>query len=88
MLSSLGRCEPFPPAKLAWFAEGKPVSSPEQYSRAPGWLFDIGDEILPNYMGSIISQYKHPYKPISIMECHKGLNAAHLQFSCRFFVFK
>ncbi len=37
----------------------------------PGWLFDIGDEILPNYMGIIISQYKNPYKPISIMECHK-----------------
>ena len=22
----------------------------EQCSRAPGWLFDLGDEILPNYM--------------------------------------
>ena len=28
--------------------------------------------ILPNYMGIIISQYEDPYKPISIMECHKG----------------
>ena len=26
-----------------------------------GWLFDIGDEILPNYMGIIIIQYKGPY---------------------------
>ena len=29
--------------------------------------------ILLNYMGIIISQYKDAYKPISIMECHKGL---------------
>ena len=28
-----------------------------------GWLFDVGDEILPNCMGIIISQYKDPYKP-------------------------
>ena len=36
-----------------------------------GWLFDIGDEILPNYMGIIRSQYKDPiYKTISIMEGH------------------
>ena len=27
----------------------------------PGWLFDIGDEKLPNYIGIIISQYKDPY---------------------------
>ena len=33
----------------------------------PGWLFDIGDEILPNYMGVIRSRYKDPYKPISIV---------------------
>ena len=38
----------------------------------PGWLFDIGDEILPNYIWIIISQYKDAYKPISTMECHKG----------------
>ena len=24
-------------------------------------------------MGIIVSQHKDPYKPISIMECHKGL---------------
>ena len=36
----------------------KGILSPHQRSnekRAPGWLFDIGDEILPNYMG--ISSY-------------------------------
>ena len=40
----------------------------------PGWLFDIGDEILPKYMG-IISEtiIRIPIKPISIMECHKGV---------------
>ena len=29
--------------------------------RAPGWLGYIGDEILPNYIGIIISHYKDPY---------------------------
>ena len=30
-------------------------------------------------MGIIISQYRDPYKPSSIMECHKGfVAAAHL----------
>ena len=33
-----------------------------------GCLGYIGDEILPNYMGIFISQYKDPYKPTSIME--------------------
>ena len=37
-----------------------------------GWLFLIGDDKLPSYMGIMISQYKDPYKPTSIMECHKG----------------
>ena len=32
----------------------------KQCSVHPGWLFDIGDEILPNYMGIIISRYKDP----------------------------
>ena len=50
---------------------------------APGWLFDIGDEQLPNYTEIFISQYKDPYKSISIMERHKGLvHAAQLFFSC------
>ena len=49
-----------------WFR----TSSPQHCSKAPGWLFDIGDEKLPNYMGMIIGQYKDPYyKPISITEC-------------------
>ena len=38
----------------------------EQCSRDPGWLFDIGDGMLHNYMGITQSQYKDPYKPISI----------------------
>ena len=37
----------------------------EQCSRAPGWLFYIED-------WDIIRHYKDPYKPTSIMECHKG----------------
>ena len=33
----------------------------------PGWLFDIRDEIVSNYIMEIImSQYKDPYKPIRI----------------------
>ena len=32
----------------------------------PGWLFDIGDEILPSYIGIIISHYKDPYQPTRI----------------------
>ena len=38
----------------------------------PGWLGYIGDGILPSYIGVIISQYKDPYKPISLMEGNKG----------------
>ena len=38
----------------------------------PGCLGYIGDEILPSYVGIIISHYKDPYEPISRMECHKG----------------
>ena len=30
---------------------------------------------LPNYMGVMIVQYKDPYKPISIMEFHKGFES-------------
>ena len=37
------------------------------------FFFDLGDEILPNYMGIIIGQYQDPSKPISRMKCHKGL---------------
>ena len=28
--------------------------------KKPGWLFDIGDEILPNYMGILIIPSKDP----------------------------
>ena len=47
--------------------------SGEQCSFHPGWLGDARDENLPSYIGIILSQYKDPYKPISIMECHRGL---------------
>ena len=40
--------------------------------RAPGCLGCIGDELLPSYMGVLISQYKDPYQPTSIMESSKG----------------
>ena len=35
--------------------------------KTPFCLGYIGDEILPNYMGILISQYKDPYKPTSII---------------------
>ena len=41
--------------------------SHEQWFKTWGWLFDIGDEILPKYIGVILSQYKDPYKPISLI---------------------
>ena len=40
-------------------------------NKNPGWLGYIGDEILPNYIGIIISHHKDPYKPTSIMESNK-----------------
>ena len=48
----------------AWDSQGQ-RSTDEQCSFHPGWLFDIGDEILPTYIGITINQYKDPYKPIS-----------------------
>ena len=32
----------------------------------------ILDEILPSYIGIMISHYKDLYESISIMECHRG----------------
>ncbi len=59
-------------------------TSNEQCSKPKGWLFDIGDDKLPNYIGIIISQYKDPYLPISIMECHwRVFNAAQIMFKRR-----
>ena len=49
--------------------------------KRPGWLFDIGDEILPNYMGIIISQYKDPYETTSTMESKRFFFVAHIIFS-------
>ena len=46
-------------------------SQGERCSFHPGRLDYIGDDIPPNYMGNLISQYKDPYKPISIMECRQ-----------------
>ena len=34
--------------------------------KKPGCLGCIGEEILPNYMGILISQHKDPYKPTRI----------------------
>ena len=51
--------------------------------RAPGCLGCIGDEILPNYMGILISQYKDPDIPTSIMESNKGFFVAQMCFSVK-----
>ena len=29
--------------------------------KSPGWLFDIGDDKLPSYIGIIMNHYKDPY---------------------------
>ena len=47
------------------------------------WLLAVyrgwNDEILPSYIWIIISHYKDPYQPTSIMECQQGLvHVAHL----------
>ncbi len=53
------------------------LTLPEQCSFHPGWV--IWDEKLPSYIGIIISHYKDPYQPTSIMECQQGLvHVAHL----------
>ena len=45
----------------------------------PGWLFEIGDFSTQIYC-FFINQYKDPYKPISILECHVSvLNAAQME---------
>ena len=36
----------------------------------PGWCLDTGEQ--QSYMGIIISKYKDPCEPTSIMECHRG----------------
>ena len=58
----VGRSQPL----LPYVMGPDPPSTYEQCSFHPGWLFDIGDDIIPNYMGIIISQYKDPYKPTRI----------------------
>ena len=40
--------------------------------KTPGWLGYIRDEKLPSYIGIILSHYKDPYQPTSIMECQQG----------------
>ena len=36
--------------------------------------------ILPRYIGIIISQYKDPYRPTSIMECQQGFERCSIVF--------
>ena len=43
----------------------------EQCSVHPGWLFGMGDEKLPSYMGIILSQHQDPYQTTSKMESNK-----------------
>ena len=44
-----------------------------------GCLLYIGN-FTTHYIGIIISQYKDPYQPISLMECHKGFERCSLGF--------
>ena len=41
-------------------------------SQDPGYLLYIRDEILPSYIGIIISHYKDPPYSSIIVECHRG----------------
>lgn len=61
---------------------------PGNLGSKPGWLFDIlylGD--YPNYLGIIISTYKDPYKPISIIECHISFERCSVEVFCVSFFF-
>jgi len=49
--------------------------------RAPGCSGCIGDENLPNYIGILISQYKDPYKPTSLMESRRVFFVAQMIFT-------
>lgn len=49
-------------------------------SRAPGRLFDIGDEKQPNYIGVIISHIRIPINQPVLMEGNKGFFALLLSF--------
>ena len=44
------------------------------FSPVVGCCIYIGDEVLPNYIGIVISHEKDHQKPISVMECHKGFD--------------
>ena len=46
--------------QLPWRSSGD-FTSNWAMKKNPGWLFNIGDEILPSYMGIVRSQYKDPY---------------------------
>ena len=45
----------------------------------------MGDDKLPSFIGIIIIHYKDPYKPISIMECHKGFECCSFTHICHEF---
>ena len=49
-------------------------SSTELHEKRRKWLFSffLLGEYTTSYVGIITSHYKDPYKPISIMDCHKG----------------
>ncbi len=50
-----------------------PLVAFEQWPKKPWlWTLYIGDEKLPSYIGIILSHYKDPYQPTSIVECQQG----------------
>ena len=64
----------------AWKAY-KDIGSQLSNEKKTGWLGYIRDEILPSYIGIIISHYKDPYQPTSIMECQQGFERCSICFS-------
>ena len=57
---------------------GREFSQMSNEKRAPGCLGCIGDEILPIFLGILISQYKDPYKPTSTMESRRAFFVAQM----------
>ena len=67
----------FPVILLLWkLTPGQ--DSARSWFQNPGWLGYIRDEKLPSYIGTIISHYKDPYQPTSIMECQQGFERCSL----------
>ena len=67
------------PQDPRWFMLRSRMLAYEQWKRAPGGcLGDIGDDILPSYVGLIVNPGKNPYLTTSTMESRRVVFVAHM----------